>query len=114
MKEDIKQILRERIEVLQKIDEAYDKILNPGTRDEGLQALENLRGKDDAVLCIIGHAHELAFYEGERNPQEAEQAIKAYQEAIKRGHYDFLKEDIARIAKDAGLCIYKGECPSLS
>lgn len=97
-KQEIEEHLRERRELLQKIDEAYDKILDPSTREAGLQELQALRGQDDAVPCIIGHAHELAFYEsGRNNPKEAEQAIKAYQEAMAQGCYDFLKEDITRI-----------------
>ena len=68
-KEDIMKILPKEGEILKKIDEAYDKVLNRDTRHEGLEELEELRGQDSAIPCIIGHAHEMEFYEGDRRRQ---------------------------------------------
>jgi len=45
-KEDIQKILLAKREVLQKIDNAYDKVLNKETRGVGLIELESLRGQE--------------------------------------------------------------------
>ena len=103
MKEDIEKILEKRRETIKKIDEAYDKILNANTRVAGLQELESLRGQDRAIPCIIGYAHEMNFYECGYDVEEAKMAIQEYQKAFNKGGYDFLKNDIDRITKDAGL-----------
>ena len=102
-KEDIQKILLEKRQILQKIDEAYDKVLNKVTRSEGLCDLEKLRGQDSAIPCILGHAHEMEFYENGHDVSEAKEAIAEYERAILQGGYDFLHKDIERIKQDAGI-----------
>lgn len=103
-KEDIMKIFPKEGEILKKIDEAYDKVLNRDTRHEGLEELEGLRGQDSAIPCIIGHAHEMEFYEGgRRDASEAKKAIAEYELAISQGGYEFLCKDIQRIKQDAGI-----------
>lgn len=99
--EDIKKILLAKRDVLQKIDNAYDKVLNKETRCEGLHELESLRGQDSAIPCIIGHAHEMNFYENEHDISEAKEAVAEYERAISQGGYEFLRNDIERIKQDA-------------
>ena len=100
-KEDIRKILLEKRQILQKIDEAYDKVLDKGTRSEGLCELEKLRGQDSAIPCILGHAHEMNFYENGHEIFEARKAIEEYERAISQGGYEFLRNDIERIKQDA-------------
>ena len=102
-KEDIQKILLAKREVLQKIDNAYDKVLNKETRGVGLIELESLRGQDSAIPCILGHAHEMEFYENGHDVSEAKKAIAEYERAILQGGYDFLHKDIERIKQDAGI-----------
>lgn len=102
-KEDIQKILLEKRQILQKIDEAYDKVLDKGTRSEGLCELEKLRGQDSAIPCILGHAHEMEFYDGGHDVSEAKKAIDEYAKAISQGGYEFLRKDIERIKQDAGI-----------
>ena len=102
-KEDIKKILLAKRDVLQKIDNAYDKVLNKETRYEGLNELESLRGQDSAIPCIIGHAHEMNFYENGHDISEAQKAVAEYERAISQGGYEFLRNDIRRIKQDAGI-----------
>lgn len=100
-KEDIQKILLAKREVLQKIDNAYDKVLNKETRGAGLNELESLRVQDSAILCIIGHAHEMNFYENGHDVSEAKKAVAEYERAISQGGYEFLRNDIERIKQDA-------------
>ena len=100
--EDIQKILLAKREILQKIDNAYNKVLNKETRCEGLNELEKLRGQDSAIPCIIGHAHEMNFYEN-HDALEAKKAIDEYERAISQGEYEFLRKDIERIKQDAGI-----------
>lgn len=102
-KEDIQKILLEKRQILQKIDEAYDKVLDKGTRSDGVSELEKLRGKDSAIPCILGHAHEMEYYDGGHDVSEAKNAIAEYERAISQGGYEFLRKDIERIKKDAGI-----------
>lgn len=102
-KEDIQKILLAKREVLQKIDNAYDKVLNKKTRGVGLIELESLRGQDSAIPCILGHAHEMEFYENGHDVSEAKEAIAEYERAILQGGYDFLHKDIERIKQDVGI-----------
>lgn len=102
-KEDIQKILLAKREALQKIDEAYDKVLKKETRSEGLNELEKLRGQDSAIPCIIGHAHEMNFYENGHDVSDAEKAIAEYERAVSQGGYEFLRNDIDRIKQDAGI-----------
>lgn len=103
-KEDIMKILPKEAEILKKIDESYDKVLIRDTRHEGLEELEGLRGRDSAVQCIIGHTHEMEFYEGDhRDASEAKKAIAEYERVISQGGYEFLRKDIQRIKQDAGI-----------
>ena len=102
-KEDIQKILLAKREVLQKIDNAYDKVLNKETRGVGLIELESLRGQDSAIPCILGHAHEMEFYENGHDVSEAKKAIAEYERAILQGGYDFLHKDIEHIMQDAGI-----------
>ena len=101
--EDIQKILLEKRQILQKIDEAYDKVLDKGTRSDGVSELEKLRGKDSAIPCILGHAHEMEFYDGGHDVSEAKNAIAEYERAISQGGYEFLRKDIERIKKDASI-----------
>ena len=100
-KEDIQKILLVKREVLQKIDNAYDKVLNKETRGAGLNELESLRVQDSAIPCIIGHAHEMNFYENGHDVSEAKKAVAEYERAISQGGYEFLRNDIERIKQDA-------------
>lgn len=102
-KEDIRKILLEKRQILQKIDEAYDKVLDKRTRSEGICELEKLRGQDSAIPCILGHAHEMEFYDGGYDVSEAIKAIAEYEQAISQGGYEFLREDIERIKQDADI-----------
>lgn len=101
-RQEIQEILCQR-NLPDEVNAAYDKILDPSTREEGLRELESLRGLDEAVTYIIGEAHERNFDENKNNVNEAKKAISEYQKAMMQGHYDFLKDIIARIKKDAGL-----------
>ena len=100
-KEDIQKILLAKREVLQEIDNAYDKVLNKETRGAGLNELESLRVQDSAIPCIIGHAHEMNFYENGHDVSEAKKAVAEYERAISQGGYEFLRNDIERIKQDA-------------
>lgn len=100
-KEDIQKILLAKRKVLQKRDNAYDKVLNKETRGAGLNELESLRGQDSAIPCIIGHAHEMNFYENGNDVSEAKKAVAEYERAISQGGYEFLRNDIERIKQDA-------------
>ena len=102
-KEDIRKILLAKREVLQKIDNAYDKVLNKETRGVGLIELESLRGQGSAIPCIIGHAHEMNFYENGHDISEAKNAVEEYERAVSQSGYEFLRNDIARIKLDAGI-----------
>ena len=102
-KEDIQKILLEKKQILQKIDEAYDRVLDKKTRSEGICELEKLRGHDSAIPCILGHAHEMEFYESGNNVSEAKKAVTEYENAISQGGYEFLRKDIERIKQDAGI-----------
>lgn len=102
-KEDIQEILHEKKKILKKIDEAYNKVLDRETRQEGLNELESLRGQDCAIPCIIGYAHEMEYYEGGRDVSEAKKAIAEYERAISQGEYEFLRKDIERIKQDADI-----------
>lgn len=101
-RQELQDILRQR-NLPDEIDAAYSKILDPSTREEGLRELEALRGLDEAVTYIIGEAHERNFDENISNVNEAKKAILEYQRAMAQGDYDFLKDNIARIKKVAGL-----------
>lgn len=101
-KEDIQKILLQKKEIINKIDKAYDKVLDRSTRQEGLNELESLRGQDNAIPCIIGHAHEMNFYDN-HDVSEAKKAIDEYERAFSQGGYEFLRKDIERIKRDAGV-----------
>ena len=101
-KEDIQKLLLQKKEIINKIDKAYDKVLDRSTRQEGLNELESLRGQDNAIPCIIGHAHEMNFYDN-HDVSEAKKAIDEYERAISQGGYEFLRKDIERIKQDAGV-----------
>ena len=101
-KEDIQKLLLQKKEIINKIDKAYDKVLDRSTRQEGLNELESLRGQDNVIPCIIGHAHEMNFYDN-HDVSEAKKAIDEYERAISQGGYEFLRKDIERIKQDAGV-----------
>ena len=101
-KEDIQKLLLQKKEIINKIDKAYDKVLDRSTRQEGLNELESLRGQDNAIPCIIGHAHEMNFYDN-HDVSEAKKAIDEYERAISQGGYEFLRKDIECIKRDAGV-----------
>lgn len=102
-KEGVQKVLLEKRQILQKINEAYDKVLYKDTRSEGVCELEKLRGKDSSIPCILGHAHEMEFYDGGHDVSEAKNAIAEYERAVSQGGYEFLSKDIERIKQDAGI-----------